>query len=575
MPRTQVNPAHASLSVLTSAQQAIRQEVVIRDLEGRASTVVLNKERVTLGRSSSADLCYPDDAGLSRQHLALTYSGGEWMVEDMGSKNGTLLNGVRLEKPMPFRPGDKIAAGHLTIEFAGAGASPERTVVFVENDEQFSQSATTVVASLDAVLGPHGAGEAQTAVELNQTTVLQGNPQMWALIRAGRELASHRPLSELFQVIMDLSMEAVRAGRGVLMTLEGDQLKVRAARGEGFQISRTVRDRVLKEKSSLLVRDAQLDRALREHMSIVEQKVRSILAVPLQTNDRVIGLIYLDSPNQIREFTREDLNLLTVMANVAAIRIEHARLNEIEEAERAMAKEMEQAAQIQRSLLPARPPSVPGLDLAAKAVPARHCGGDYYDFIAYPDGRVCLMVGDVAGKGMPAALLMSSLQARVHVVMETPEDVAGKMAKLNKSTCGSCPDNRFITFFMGVLDPKSGELVYTSAGHNPPLIVRARGGYKRLSGGGVILGVLPDAQYEEERIQLEPGDVLVLFSDGVTEAPNPDDEEFGEERLAALVASVAQKPAAEIVEDIHRSVQSFTQGAPPADDITVVVARRL
>jgi sigma-B regulation protein RsbU (phosphoserine phosphatase) len=555
--------------------QAIRQEVVIRDLEGHASTVILDKERITLGRSSAADLCYPDDVGLSRQHLALTYSGGEWTVQDLGSKNGTLLNGLRLEKAMPFRPGDKIAAGHLTIEFAGAGAAPERTVVFVENDEQFSKSATTVVASLDGVLGPQAAAELQTAVDLNKTTVMQGNPQMWALIRAGRELAGHRPLSELFQVIMDLSMEAVLAGRGVLMTLEGEELKVRAARGEGFQISRTVRDRVLKEKASLLVRDAQLDHALREHMSIVEQKVRSILAVPLQTNDRVIGLIYLDSPNQIREFTREDLNLLTVMANVAAIRIEHARLNEIEEAERAMAKEMEQAAQIQRRLLPARPPSVPGLDIGAKAVPARRCGGDYYDFIAYPDGRVCLMVGDVAGKGMPAALLMSSLQARVHVVMESPEDVAGKMARLNKSTCGNCPDNRFITFFMGVLDPRTGELVYTSAGHNPPLIVRASGGYELLPGGGVILGVLPNAQYKEERAQLERGDVLVLFSDGVTEAPNPRDEEFGEQRLAELVAGMSGKPAAEIVEEIHRAVQTFTEGAPPADDITVVAARRL
>ena len=184
---------------------------------------------------------------------------------------------------------------------------------------------------------------------------MQGSPQMRALIRAGRELAGHRPLAELFPLIMDLSVEAVMAGRGVLMTLDGDELNVRAARGEGFKISTTVRDRVLKEKASLLVRDAQLDQALREHMSIVEQKVRSMIAVPLQTNDRVIGLIYVDSPNAIREFTREDLNLLTVMANVAAIRIEHARLNEIEEAERAMAKEMHQAALIQERLLGSAP----------------------------------------------------------------------------------------------------------------------------------------------------------------------------------------------------------------------------
>ena len=222
---------------------------------------------------------------------------------------------------------------------------------FVDNAESFSNSATTVVASLDTVLAPRTG-------EVNKAQMMQGNRQMQALIRAGRELAGHLPLDELFHVIMDHSVEAVMAGRGVLMTLEGGELHVRVARGAGFKISSTVRDRVLNNKESLLVHDAQLDQALMQQMSIVEHKVRSIIAVPLQTNDRVIGLIYLDSPNALREFSAEDLNLLTVMANVAAIRIEHARLNEIEEAERAMAKEMEQAALIQARLLPGASPVV-------------------------------------------------------------------------------------------------------------------------------------------------------------------------------------------------------------------------
>jgi serine phosphatase RsbU (regulator of sigma subunit) len=301
-----------------------------------------------------------------------------------------------------------------------------------------------------------------------------------------------------------------------------------------------------------------------------------MIAVPLQTNDRVIGLIYVDTPNTIREFTREDLNLLTVMANVAAIRIEHARLNEIEETERAMAKEMHQAALIQQGLLPSSAPAIEGLDIAAKAVASRAVGGDYYDFIKYPDGRVAIMVGDVAGKGMPAALLMSSLQARVHVVFEEPDDLAKKMARLNKSTCASCPDNRFITFFTCIADAKTGKVVYTNAGHNPPVVVRADGGYEILGGaGGMILGILPMAQYQEAEVTLNSGDVLVLFSDGVTEAVDPQDHDFGEERLAKLVASMRDLPATEIVQEVHRAVHAFTQGAPPADDITVVIARRL
>jgi serine phosphatase RsbU (regulator of sigma subunit) len=550
------------------SSQTAPKELIIRNIDGKAVTVPLDRDRISLGRSSANELCYPDDAGLSRQHLALLRSNGAWFVEDLGSKNGTVLNGKRVEKRMSFGPGDRISAGHLTIEFADAVGPADHTVVFVDHGESVSSASTTVVASLDAVLGPQ-------VDDLNKTYVMQGSPQMRALIRAGRELAGHRPLSELFTVIMDLSVEAVNAGRGVLMTLEGDNLEVRAHRGEGFKISSTVRDRVLKEKASLLVRDAQLDQALRDHMSIVEQKVRSMIAVPLQTNDRVIGLIYVDSPHLIREFSREDLNLLTVMANVAAIRIEHARLSEVEETERLLAKEMQQAALIQKGLLPSKPPSIQGLDIAGKTTACRTVGGDYFDFIEFPDGRVAMLVGDVAGKGMPASLLMSSLQARVQVLFEDADDLAKKIGRLNKTICSNCPDNRFITFFMTVANPATGELIYTNAGHNPPLIVRKSGGFETLAGGGVILGILPMAVYKENAAKMEPGDILVLFSDGVTEAANSKDEDFGEARLAEVVAANSDRPAADIIEVIDAAVSEFTQGAPAADDITLVIVRRV
>ena len=556
-------------STFVNLAQIAPKELVIRNIDGKNVTVPLDRDRISLGRSSSNELSYPDDAGLSRQHLALTRTNDEWFVEDLGSKNGTLLNGKRVEQKTRFLLGDRISAGHLTIEFADTAAAAANTVVFVDHGESFSNTSTTVVANLDAVLGPQ-------VEDPNKTYVMQGSPQMRALIRAGRELAGHRPLAELFQVIMDLSVEAVCAGRGVLMTLErGGVLEVRAHRGDGFKISNTVRDRVLNEKASLLVRDAQLDQALREHMSIVEQKVRSMIAVPLQTNDRVIGLIYVDSPHLIREFSREDLNLLTVMANVAAIRIEHARLNEIEEAERAMAKDMEQAALIQKALLPSQPPAIAGLDIAGKTTACRTVGGDYFDYLTFPDGRVGVLVGDVAGKGMPASLLMSSLQARVQVLFEEADDLARKITRLNKAICSNCPDNRFITFFMTVVNAATGELVYTNAGHNPPVLVRAAGGFDTLKGGGVILGILPSATYKETLAQMNSGDVLVLFSDGVTEAANPSDEDFGEERLGSLVESLRHRTAAEIVEAIEVAVTDFTQGAPAADDITVVVVRRL
>ena len=537
------------------------RELLIHTPDGKTRTLPLERDRYTLGRSSTNELCYSEDAGLSRQHLILERTDDVWTVRDLNSKNGTFVNGQRIAAPHSLGPNDRVTAGHLALEFAEKITPAANTVVFVEGASSTGPS-TTVATSLQGLLA--------------HEKEIQGGPQMQALIRAGRELSGNRPLSELFELIMNLSIDAVGAARGVLMTVEGDDLVVRAARGEGFRISGAVRDRVIKEKTSLLVRDARLDEAFAERMSIVQQQIRSMLAVPLQTDDRVIGLIYLDSPHFVHEFTKDDLNLLTVMANVAAIRIEHTRLAEVEQAERLLARDLEQAAEIQRRLLPTCAPVVPGIELAGYNAPCRTVGGDYYDFITYPDGRVALLVGDVAGKGMPAALLMSSLQARVQVLFDDPTNLAALVTRLNRIITSNCPANRFISFFFGVLDANTGDFTYVNAGHNPPLLVRGDGAVVKLGGTGLILGILASAQYEQETCRLERGDVLVLFSDGVTEAVRPDvDEEFGEDRLAQVLADLRDEPAQAIVECINQRVHDFTQGAPPADDITLVVAKRL
>jgi phosphoserine phosphatase RsbU/P len=556
--------------VATAPAERQSRHLIVRTPDGKNRIVALSEERLSLGRAAGNDLCYPDDAGLSRQHLAFVAEGQNWTVRDLGSKNGTSVNGARISAPHMLRPGDRVSAGHLSIEFStGEADMPRETVEFVES-QVVTTATTTVPSSLEGLMGPDDNDDG------TKTRMFTGSLQTRALLRAGRELAGHLTLAELFEVIMDLSLEAVGAGRGVLMTLEAGQLKVRAARGQGFQISSAVRDRVINDGASVLVLDAQTDQAFRERASIVQQNVRSMLAVPLQATDRVIGLIYVDSPNLIRPFTREDLNLLTVMANVAAIRIEHARLAEVEATERLLAKELEQAAQIQKGLLPQSAPQVAGLDLAGKTSPCRTVGGDYYDFLPSLDGRVTLLVGDVAGKGMPASLLMSSLQARVQVLFEDPDDLARKVMRLNKAIASNCPDNRFITFFVCVADPNTGELTYCNAGHNPPLLVRRSGEVEKLTTGGLILGIMPKMTYQEATVRFEPGDVLVLFSDGITEAARLDtDEEFGEDRLADVIREQSGTAADEIVDTVIQSVFAFTQGAPPADDMTILISRRL
>jgi serine phosphatase RsbU (regulator of sigma subunit) len=542
------------------------RELLIQGADGQAKTYTLTGDRVTLGRSSQTELCFADDAGLSRQHLALEREGNDWNVQDLGSKNGTQVNNIPLKGKLRLKPGDRITAGHLVIVYDDHTMSPAAGgVVFFEGGETDSPSTSTVVTSLEGALS-------------NQTIVHdtgdRGAAQVRALIVAGQELAGNRPLPELFKKILDISIEAVGAQRGVLMTLEGTNLVVRAKKGEGFRISTAVRDRVLNEKKSLLVKDTQMDDAFRERLSIVEQKVRTLITVPLQTKDQIIGLIYVDSPFFVREFTADDLNLLTVMANTAAIRIEHARLTEVEQAERMMSRDLEQAADLQRRHLPSAPPTVPGVDLAGYNEPCRTVGGDYYDFFSYPNGRVAMVLGDVSGKGMPASLMMMGLQARVQALVDEPEDLGATMSRINKITCSKCPANRFITFFFCVLDPATGDMSYANAGHNPPFLVRRNGEVTMLTGGGPPLGILPAAPYAQQQTRLESGDVLVMYSDGVTEAQNPTEEEFGEDRFSELLIANRDNSAAAIVDAVTQAILTWEAGGHSADDITLVVAKR-
>jgi serine phosphatase RsbU (regulator of sigma subunit) len=541
-------------------------ELLIQCPDGQMKNVPLTGGRLAIGRSSAAELCFPEDAGLSRQHFAFEPEGEDWTVQDLGSKNGTFVNNIPLKARLILRPGDRITAGHLVIVYSPDEASAAPGVVVFEG-ESSSPTTSTVVTSLEGALS-------------NQTMAIErGGPKasapLQALLKFGEELSAYPTMNDLFPVMLGLAVQAVNAQRGVLMILERDELVVKAHKGDGFRISSAVRDKVINEKSSVLVRDAQLDDAFKGRMSIVEQKVHTMMAAPLQTKERIIGLLYVDSPFILREFTKDDLSLLTLMANVAAFRIENARLAEIEQAERIMKRDLSQAADIQGGVLPQKAPEIPGADLAGFNAACRTVGGDYYDFFQYADGKVGLALGDVSGKGMPASLLMMQLHARVQVLAEDPGNLASFMTRINKATCSTCPSNRFITFFFAVLDTVGGDIAFANAGHNPPIIVRANGAAEMLEGGGPVLGILPIAPYSEMHAHLDPGEMLVLYSDGVTEANNPNYDEFGEDRFIEVLKRHHSESAADIIVAVNKALADFASGAPQADDITLLVAKRL
>jgi phosphoserine phosphatase RsbU/P len=292
------------------------RELAIQFLDGSKRKVPLQGKRLTLGRSSENDLSYPDDPVLSRRHLTFESEGQEWWVEDLSTTNGTTVNGQRLVGRRRLELGDTIAAGRLTMAY-GVPAEADLGVTFVADHSPVSAGFPP-----DSPLRPI----ADTIEDVVKSPAITGTSRVQALLDAGREISGDRPLEELFQVILDLVVSSVGGSRGVVMIVdEQGALIPRAMRGTGFRISNAVRDRVMGDKESILILDASRHEVLSSSTTIQRQRVKSLMAVPLQTQDRILGLVYVDSQDEMRFFLHEDLTLLTLMANMAAIRIEQAQ----------------------------------------------------------------------------------------------------------------------------------------------------------------------------------------------------------------------------------------------------------
>jgi len=531
------------------------------EVKGDKSVLRLEAASYRVGRAASNELSYRGVSGLSREHLAIEREGDHWLARDLGSTYGSLVNGERISEPRILRSGDRITAGQLTLVYRD-GAKPAADTVVFTDEESATAGSTTMSESLQGLI----AEESE-----------EGSRHMQALITAGRELATHLPLDKLFHLILDLSVEAAGAARGVLMTLENGELQVRSTKGQGLRISSHVRDLVIQEKRSLLVRDAMMDSELADHASIVLSQIRSMMAVPLQTEDRVIGLIYLDSSHFVKEFTKQDLSLLTVMANMAAVRIENARLAEVEQAERLRARELEHAAMIQRSMLPSTFPPFPDrtdFELHAAMVPAKEVGGDLFDFFLLDPERLGFVVGDVSGKGVPAALFMAVTRTLLRAAAYHEESPGACLTYMNRSLSEQQASGMFVTLFYGILNTRTGALEYSNAGHNPPYIFAPDGQVRALKERcGPMLGLFEGFQYPTRSTAVSTGEGVLVFTDGVTEACKKGGEFFEESRLEAYLAANGSRPAEELVRGLHAEVERFEAGARRADDMTVLALR--
>jgi serine phosphatase RsbU (regulator of sigma subunit) len=298
------------------------------------------------------------------------------------------------------------------------------------------------------------------------------------------------------------------------------------------------------------------------------------MCVPLWNNREIIGIIYSDRISLLDQFTDEDLKMMTLISNLAAVKIENARLIEKAIEKEKMEKELDLAAKIQSDFLPKKSPECENFEVAGSNIPCNQVGGDYYDFIDIDPCRLGITVADVSGKGVSASLLMASVRAALHSEIHTGYKIEKMAARLNDFVHRSSAPNSFITFFFCELDKKSGEIKYINAGHNPPLVLDKKGKVNRLGSCGFCLGMFPSTGYKAASIIFNPGDIAVLFTDGITESRSKKNEEFNEERLVGLVRKHAKLPAQKIMEKIYEEVALFASGTSQMDDMTLVIIKR-
>ena len=409
------------------------------------------------------------------------------------------------------------------------------------------------------------------------------------LFRLTQTFTSSLDLTEVLNRVMDEVIATLQAERGFVMLVEeGGNLDFRAARGfdhhdiqaPEFEISRGAVQQVAHEGQPILTSDAQTDERFSGRQSVQNLKLRSVMCTPLKVKDHVTGVIYVDNRVNANIFTGSDLDLLGTIASLAAIAIENARLYQISVKEARMEQELQTARQMQSSLLPDDVPQIPGWDFAAFWKPAREVAGDFYDFIPLPDGKLGLVIADVCDKGMAAALFMALSRSILRASLGNSPTPADDISHANRSICGDSNIGYFVTLFYALLDPASGLLTYVNAGHNPPLLFQSSSRSNpinpvELTRTGIALGADALLPYQQKTIQLDPGDFIFLYTDGITEAEDRAGQAFGLLRLQQILQNHLSESAAEIISRVEKTVTDFTDSATPFDDIALMVVRRL
>jgi serine phosphatase RsbU (regulator of sigma subunit) len=538
--------------------------ITVRDAFGNQREIEISRTPFTLGRQGDNDLVLLDTR-ISRRHARIIRDSEGYLLEDAGSRHGTFLNGEKIPAPTRLKSGDQFSLG-VSDSYALAFALEESVLPgLLERFEKASEG---------------------SAPQLHHLGLLLQMAQM--MLRAPA-------LEEVLTALLDSAVQLTNSERGLLFLKEAEgELELRLARGKGgvylrpemTDYSHKVVKRVADSGQEEVVLEDESSGRTTHETGIIHTSARGIVAVPLQklhmaeasgetftaSAPDLLGVLYLDTRSQAAAVTGLDRQVLQTLAVEGSTVIENARLFGLARDQERIQHEMFLARSIQQGLLPRELPQGDFFQISSITTPTEAVGGDYYDVVALPDGRYGFALADVAGKGMPAALMAASLQGAFGAVAAGAPELGELFRRVNDYLVDRTPPEMFATLLYGVLD-RQGGFEFVNAGHIPPLIVRAGGGVDHIASSNFPVGLFPHVDFTTTRAQLSPGDLIVTTSDGVTEARNALGGLYGDPRLLSLLQGCSGQKADEVVRRILASVREFVGHAPQSDDITVTIIR--
>lgn len=518
---------------------------------------------ITVGRGAG-NLLVLDDGMLSRHHARCFLKGDTAWIEDLGSRHGTFVNGRRVEGASALREGDRLLLGRTEIRVLPPDKDLTRPsgAVLVEDNPHPQM---TLARPLSELFTHRRADEGRWTEALD------------FIHEASLDLLKEsdtRAMLERMATRLHAFLKPQRVA--ILLRQAGGELDLAAYAGrpqtEAFRISRHLANTVMERREAVLMRDPALDSGLRS-ASMVMSQISSAIVTPLALDEEVEGLIYVDARVPREPFTEDDLRLVSSLAHLAAAKLQQARLLAEVTHKRQMEEELALARRIQERLMPLLPAELPGFEVASLHEPSRQVSGDLYGHFPGPGGSAWLWVADVSGKGLGPGLLMATMQAYVDAWADTSADPGPLADRLSRTLARHTTRNRFITAFL-MRTEADGTVHYCNAGHNPGLLRRADGGTEHLESQGMPLALFPEQDHGQARLTLAPGDLLAVFTDGITEAAPLDGEDFDLRGLQRVLDQHAQAPLPELVRKIGEALAEHTQGAPLADDRTLLLIRR-